>query len=544
MWGSAAFLLAVPGTARGANDSVFVSQTVPATVTRGAPVPVELTFRNTGDTTWTRAAGYFLGSENPRDNMTWGTNRFWMPEADSVAPGASYTFRATLTAPAVEGTYDFQWRMLQDAVEWFGAFSTNLRIEVRAPVFACDGTETLCLDLTSAAAVEASGGVVVGGDFTAAGFQPSNGGGIDWEFGPEYDFSAGEMEVSVTGLLPRPGGEGDGGKVSIFDFCGLEPESNEGVGLQKMAEDYRDGHIFRYGMDDDGLADNWDAVIITGRDFRCYYSINDPAWQEGETHQFRLTWSSAGLELWIDATHCASGGNGDTFDPASKVFTLANRCTHYANQHAIARFTNLRLWTRGTRTCGNGVVDAGETCDGDCPTSCSDGDPCTTDTLTGSAAACNAACSFPAITACAAGDGCCPAGCTSATDGDCGGPTTCGNGVLDPGETCDGDCPISCDDGDACTADELIGSAAACNATCRHTTIPICTGGDGCCPAGCTSGNDPDCTSSGDAGTDGGGDGDSGSGEGCDCAVGRGAAGASLLLALLSFALLRPRRRR
>jgi MYXO-CTERM domain-containing protein len=533
----------VPAAAVAANDAVFVSQTVPATVVRGASLLVELTFRNTGDTTWTLATGYFLGSENPMDNSTWGTNRVWLAAADTVAPGASFTFRATLTAPAVAGTYDFQWRMLQDAVEWFGATSTNLRIAVTAPVFVCDGTETVCLDLTSAAAVAAAGGTVVGGDFTTAGFLPADGGGLDWEFGPEHDFSAGELEVTVTGLVPVAGGELEGGKVSIFDFCGREPENNEGVGLQKMDEAYRDGHIFRMGMDDDGLADNWDAAIITGRDFGCYYSINDPLWLPGETHRFRAAWSTAGVELWIDDDlHCVGGGNGDTFDPASKVFTLAARCTHYANQQAVARFSDFRLWARGTRRCGNGMVDPGETCDGDCPAACDDGDPCTVDTLSGTAAACNAACTTAPTTACTPGDGCCPAGCGSPADSDC--SATCGNGRRDPGETCDGDCPTTCDDGNACTTDTLVGSAAGCSAECTVAPIAVCAGGDGCCPAGCTPATDPDCAATPcDAGGDCA-DAVVEDGDGCDCAVSGGRSpGAAAWLALLALAVLRRRRR-
>ncbi|MCK5805943.1 MAG: hypothetical protein KAI66_24140 [Lentisphaeria bacterium] len=69
--------------------------------------------------------------------------------------------------------------------------------------------------------------------------------------------------------------------------------------------------------------------------------------------------------------------------------------------------------------CGNGEPDPGETCDGDCPTSCDDSNPCTVDLLTGSAAECTAACAHTAITACAEGDGCCPSGCVAAVDADC-----------------------------------------------------------------------------------------------------------------------------
>ncbi|MBI5528472.1 MAG: hypothetical protein HY897_19240 [Deltaproteobacteria bacterium] len=355
-----AAVAAVPCAAWAGNDAAFVSQNVPQTVVTGRPFAATVTMRNTGDTSWSLGSSHFLGSENPQDNTTWGTNRMWMDPAASVPPGGEYAFTAVLTAPGAEGAYDFQWRMLQDAVEWFGETSANVRINAAKPAFICDGTEVVCLDLTLQAAVEGSGGEIVGGDFAASGFQPSQQGGIDWAFGPERDFSAGEFEVDVTGLQPLPGDEGSGGKVSIFAMCGVAPQDNEGVGIQKMAEDYRDGHIFRYGMDDDGLADNWDAVIITGRDFGCYYSINDPPWQAGDTHHFRAKWSSDGLELWIDGTHCASRGNGDTFDPANKVFTLANRCTHYPNQHAIARFSNLRLWARGSgQPTDAGMADAG-----------------------------------------------------------------------------------------------------------------------------------------------------------------------------------------
>lgn len=76
----------------------------------------------------------------------------------------------------------------------------------------------------------------------------------------------------------------------------------------------------------------------------------------------------------------------------------------------------------------------------------------------------------------------------------------CGNGVLDLGEACDpaissgeGVCPVSCDDGNACTAGTLVGNAADCTATCEKIAITACRSGDGCCPAGCTYANDDDC---------------------------------------------------
>src|SRR5262249_51897722 len=146
-------------------------------------------------------------------------------------------------------------------------------------------------------------------------------------------------------------------------------------------------------------------------------------------------------------------------------------------------------------SCGNGVIEPGETCDppSSCPTACDDHDACTIDGTTGSAANCNLACTHSAIVTCANGDGCCPAGCNANNDSDC--SASCGNGVIERGETCDppSSCPTSCSDGDACTIDTLVGSAANCNVSCSRSQILDCADGDGCCPQFCNAVADNDC---------------------------------------------------
>lgn len=143
-------------------------------------------------------------------------------------------------------------------------------------------------------------------------------------------------------------------------------------------------------------------------------------------------------------------------------------------------------------SCGNGTLEPGESCDADCPTSCDDGVACTRDLRAGAPETCNVVCLHEEVRVCVGGDGCCPAGCTSASDSDC--SATCGDGSLDPGELCDGNCPASCNDGNACTRDMLRGAASTCNAQCTYENINVCQGGDGCCPAGCSNANDSDCS--------------------------------------------------
>jgi RHS repeat-associated protein len=112
------------------NGAQFISQSVPQTMTAGQSYSVSVTVKNTGSNTWTSASNYNLGSQNAQDNTTWGLGRVGLPY--SVASGSQATFNFTVTAPASSGTYNFQWRMVQDGVEWFGDFSANVAVTVSA----------------------------------------------------------------------------------------------------------------------------------------------------------------------------------------------------------------------------------------------------------------------------------------------------------------------------------------------------------------------------------------------------------------------------
>jgi predicted secreted protein len=113
------------------NAAAFVSQNVPGTMTTGQRYTVSITMRNAGTNTWTIDKKHRLGSQNPTDNFTWGLARAYL--GASVLPGATYTFTFGINAPTNAGVYDFQWRMIQEAVEIFGETTPNVAVNVLAP---------------------------------------------------------------------------------------------------------------------------------------------------------------------------------------------------------------------------------------------------------------------------------------------------------------------------------------------------------------------------------------------------------------------------
>ena|GEM_PF-6509968 len=113
----------------------------------------------------------------------------------------------------------------------------------------------------------------------------------------------------------------------------------------------------------------------------------------------------------------------------------------------------------------------------------------------------------------------------NAGSGGTGGSSACGNGVVDPQETCDtaiaagspGACPASCNDNVACTSDTLE-NEGKCTARCTNTITTMCQAGDGCCPSTCTPAMDSDCSTTC-------GDGKLDANEQCDTAIAPGMAG-------------------
>ncbi|MRW90145.1 cellulase family glycosylhydrolase [Duganella sp. FT80W] len=131
-WFLHAAALAAPG-------ATFISQSVPNTMQLGKTYSVSVTYKNTGDTTWTGASQYRLGAVNPIDNRRWGTGRVELPAGVAVPPNGLYTF--TFDVAITDSRYcrpsprpqlqncDFQWGLLQESVAWL-SLGVNTQVEL------------------------------------------------------------------------------------------------------------------------------------------------------------------------------------------------------------------------------------------------------------------------------------------------------------------------------------------------------------------------------------------------------------------------------
>jgi predicted MPP superfamily phosphohydrolase len=113
------------------NNAAYVSQEVPMLIP-GDQITVSVTMKNTGNTTWSKEGGFYLGSQRPADNTIWGLNRVSLDDGELVEPYQEKTFTFDIQVPLEEGTYIFQWQMIEEGVEWFGSSSSSKILRIGA----------------------------------------------------------------------------------------------------------------------------------------------------------------------------------------------------------------------------------------------------------------------------------------------------------------------------------------------------------------------------------------------------------------------------
>lgn len=112
----AVLLLAAP-TAWAHDDATVYDDNLPSMLAPSSPHTALVVMRNTGTSTWTRAAGHRLVKES---GASLGGDAIELPPSAAVAPGQIYAFRFSFTAPPIAGNFHHAWVMEHAGVR-FGA---------------------------------------------------------------------------------------------------------------------------------------------------------------------------------------------------------------------------------------------------------------------------------------------------------------------------------------------------------------------------------------------------------------------------------------
>src|SRR6266567_5395487 len=99
----------------------------------GSSASVSIIMSNDGQSNWAPPATgssnpFMLESQNPEGNTNWGVSTLTLSQP--VLWYQSYAFSFNAVAPMVPGTYNFQWRMLDQGVGAFGDYTPNLVVNV------------------------------------------------------------------------------------------------------------------------------------------------------------------------------------------------------------------------------------------------------------------------------------------------------------------------------------------------------------------------------------------------------------------------------
>jgi len=109
-----------------AHEAKILWHDFPDRMAPGSTQVVNVVVRNTGDASWTAAAGYQFGNKSSR-SKAFGAPQYLLDDTEDEIPtyggifrGRPKTFQITLVAPSSPGSYKTRWGMTQGKGKWFG----------------------------------------------------------------------------------------------------------------------------------------------------------------------------------------------------------------------------------------------------------------------------------------------------------------------------------------------------------------------------------------------------------------------------------------
>jgi len=307
------------------DDAEVVSVDLPTAMTCGETYAATVEMRNTGLATWTAEEGYKLGAVDDEDPFHGHGTRVYLPDDAAVAPGESHVFSLDLLAPMEAGDLVTDWRMVHEAVHWFG--------DTAAQTVTVSCTWQTFTDPLTDASVQPGFDekVADGGTFSADGWQTTGG----WD----------QLRLRLTTPI-----QGDGS--FEIDVTNLDPATQYSNTKHQIINMYTsaDGSQAVFDTDEAWWNIRTGTNYYTGFKFLAsarggdereeHRLMESATWDPADVHTFRVEWDSVDIDIYLDGTYLHTLEFDGRIEPLQHVFL--GRDNVYVGQ-AGPIFSNLRI---------------------------------------------------------------------------------------------------------------------------------------------------------------------------------------------------------
>ncbi|MCX8091420.1 MAG: PA14 domain-containing protein, partial [Verrucomicrobiae bacterium] len=287
------------------NNAAVVGGSVPSTVAPGQTFTASITMRNSGTKPWTSdGTPHRLGSQNPQDNTRWGLSRVGLPTSP-VNPGQNVTFTFTATAPTTPGTYPFDWRMVEDGVEWFGAtFTATITVAHPPPTITSQpATQTKNPGETATFTVAASSSSPLTYQWRKNGVNLANGGNISGATSPTLTIANVQLADAAfySCVVANAGGSVSSAAAQLVVATTPAPPGT-GTGLRGLYYDNTDFSALKLARVDGPVNFDWgngSPHAALGADTFAVRWIGQVEPRYSQTYTF-YTGTDDGVRLWVN----------------------------------------------------------------------------------------------------------------------------------------------------------------------------------------------------------------------------------------------------
>jgi len=355
----------------------FVSSSMPGTLSPGESRVITVAVQNTGTATWSPPSSFFLYSQDTPLGLWANTNRL---QAATIAPGATATFLVPITAPSAAGSYNFRRQMFLSGT--VGFFDTANCVNIPVTVGGAAPFDNSFVGNTLPATMAPD-------ELRSVTVTVQNTGGSNWPNDGTFYLYSVNSPVTLYGTFSDPMSSATAtGAQHTFTFNIRAPS-----GAGSYTQSWR---MFIAGTGYFGPTLNVPLTVDAGATPALGASVNSQVipsvMTAGEPSTFSITMQNTGSSTWVGpsgtgiySTNTPAGlwtvtsqflASGETVAPmGTRTFVLSVTAPAAAGtyasrwrmfQNGVGFFGAEAAFTPITVTlCGNGTVDAGETCDDD-----------------------------------------------------------------------------------------------------------------------------------------------------------------------------------